>query len=52
MPSSAHEALVSLFRLRPTLAWELAQASLPTLLVPRGPIQAVDRAFSDLQPPD
>jgi len=50
MPSPTHEALLSLFRSRPALAWEVAAAAHPGLPKPSGPVRSLDRGFAELQP--
>jgi len=51
MPSARHEALVDLFRERPTLAWDLLAAVDPSWPPPRGPVERVEASFSTLQLP-
>ena len=50
MLSPTHEALLSLFRARPALAWEVAAAAHPGLPLPVGKVRSLDRSFVELQP--
>jgi hypothetical protein len=51
MPSARHEALVDLFRERPSLAWELLAHQDPAAPRPQGAPQVVEAAFSTLELP-